>query len=331
MFAFVTGCEGPEGPMGPAGADGTNGTDGTNGVDGKDGVDGNVTCLECHSATTPDITMEQFRQSAHSKGAIAVDYAGGRKSCAKCHSHEGYLEFARTGTVAQDIATPSAWQCKTCHNIHTTFEETDYALRLNAPVTFASDPTTAVDLGNSNTCANCHQARRAEPNLDVPGETFVITSTHYGPHYGTQANILYGVGFASIPGDYTYPVVGQSPHMQEGAKCTGCHMYDYGNGKGGHTFNPALDACNTCHGADNSDFNYKNTQTEVSEMLVELKGQLMDLGVLDAEGHVVPGTYPMLQAQAYFNYDGMLEDRSLGAHNPEYVKAILKNTIAALK
>ena len=126
-FAFVTGCEGPEGPMGPAGTNGTDGTNGTNGTDGTNGVDGNVSCLECHSADNPQSKLEEFHRSAHSAGAIAVDYAGGRASCAECHSHEGFLEYDRTGTVAEDITNPSAWECKTCHNIHTTFEQTDYA------------------------------------------------------------------------------------------------------------------------------------------------------------------------------------------------------------
>ena len=135
-FAFVTGCEGPEGPQGPKGDTGAQGTQGDKGdkgdqgdpgTDGTDGVAGNVTCLGCHSADNPQAKLEEFSRSAHSAGAIAVDYAGGRSSCAECHSHEGFLEFARTGDVAANITNPSAWECKTCHNIHTTFEQTDYA------------------------------------------------------------------------------------------------------------------------------------------------------------------------------------------------------------
>ena len=74
-----------EGPMGPAGEDGADGSDGTN------GVDGNVSCLVCHSGTNMEAKQGQFWMSAHSVGAIAVDYAGGRASCAQCHSHEGFL------------------------------------------------------------------------------------------------------------------------------------------------------------------------------------------------------------------------------------------------
>ena len=79
-LAFMSGCEGPEGPQGPAGTNGQDGVDGVDGTDGTDGVDGNVSCLQCHSAETPQVILEQFNQSVHAAGDIAVDYAGARAS-----------------------------------------------------------------------------------------------------------------------------------------------------------------------------------------------------------------------------------------------------------
>ena len=350
-LAFMSGCEGPEGPRGPQGPAGADGTDGT---DGQDGVDGSVTCLQCHSAETPQIIQEQFAQSVHSAGQIAVDYAGGRSSCARCHSSEGFIEFARTGTVEENITAPSAWECKTCHSIHTTFEQVDFALRLADPVTLLFDGTTTIDLGNSNLCANCHQARTAAPNIAAPADSFEITSTHYGPHHGPQANVLYGVGFAEIAGTYTYPEPGTFPHVaDEEGKCVGCHMYTYGNGAGGHTWNPSLDACNDCHGASEPDFNHGNIQVRVEELLEDLRDLLVAKGVvefvneehyeLDPEtGNVelvvtpegyepIVGKYPMILAQAFFNWIGLEEDRSEGVHNPNYVEALLENTIEAVE
>ena len=161
-MAFMSSCEGPAGPAGPAGPTGATGADGAKGDTGDTGAagaDGNVTCLDCHSEDNIQMKQEEFHRSAHASGAIAVDYAGGRASCARCHSHEGYLEFARTGDVAADITNPSAWQCKTCHNIHTTFEGADFAFRLGDPVELLANGET-VDGENNNTCINCHQARR---------------------------------------------------------------------------------------------------------------------------------------------------------------------------
>ena len=319
-----------EGPMGPAGADGTDGVDGTNGADGQ------VTCLSCHEGTKMEAKEAEFVMSAHNVGAIAVDYAGGRAACAKCHSHEGFTQYAVFGKVLGDITNPSAWECNTCHGLHKDFDSGDYALRLTDPIVADFDKKTVLDLkGNSNLCGYCHQTRTAEPNIASPGETFRITNTHYGPHHGPQANVLAGVGFANIPGSVAYPEPNSSKHLTQ-ASCTGCHMAPFSKASGGHSFKPNLDACNTCHGATNTDFNYGGVQTEVEHLLVQLRDKLIELGVVEyveADGAYEPivGTYPMVQAQAYFNWIGLEEDRSLGAHNPKYVKALLLNTIEALQ
>lgn len=291
------------------------------------------TCLQCHST---EVKMEiefQFNQSAHRAGAIAVDYAGGRSSCAQCHSHEGFVEYAATGMVAENITMPTAWKCQTCHNIHKTFEEEDYALRLADAVTLIADEAITVDIENSNLCSNCHQSRRNEPNIVSPGETFEITSTHYGPHHGSQINLLEGVTFAEIAGPEAYPAVGSHPHATLG--CTGCHMSEYGEGQGGHTFNPSVASCGECHsGAD--DFDIGGSQTEVAALLEELRDLLLAAEVIewveeDEAYEPIVGVHEMAEAQAFFNWIGIEEDRSHGAHNPTYITALLKNSIAALQ
>lgn len=333
ICAFVAISCTKEGPMGPAGADGKDGVDGQ---DGMDGVDGQVTCLTCHSGESLDQVQAEFAMSVHRAGLVAVDYAGGRASCAKCHSHEGFTQYATFGKVLGNITNPTAWKCNTCHGLHKSFEGKDYALRLSDPINPEFDPTSTMDLiGNSNLCANCHQSRRAEPNMTNPGEaTFKITSTHYGPHHGAQANLVAGVGFAEIAGSVPYPEAGKSNHLTM-ASCTGCHMADYNGGQGGHTWNPSLKSCNDCHGANNEDFNYGGVQTDVHDKLVQLRTRLLELGVIEGDDehgyHPVVGEYPMAQARAFFNWVGIEEDRSLGVHNPKYVKALLSNSIEALK
>lgn len=292
------------------------------------------TCMVCHSDQKKADVELQFNQSGHRAGAIAVDYAGGRASCARCHSHEGFVEYAQNGTVEQNITMPTAWQCKTCHNIHKTFMDDDYAFRLAEPVEFIFDTTVVFDNGNSNLCANCHQSRRAEPNLDKPGETYEITSTHYGPHHGAQSNVLWGAGFAEIPGTATYPAPGNTPHLTAGG-CVACHMAEYGEGQGGHTFNPSEAACNSCHQSTEG-FEYEGVRAEVEAQLEELRDLLVAAGVVeyveeDEAYEPVVGVYDMVEVQAFFNWIGLEEDRSLGAHNPKYVEALLTNTIEALQ
>ncbi len=329
LIVFMAASCVKEGPMGPAGEDGIDG------IDGVDGASGEVTCLQCHEGTALDQKSAEFEISAHSAGAIAVDYAGGRASCAPCHSHEQFVQTMTLGGVAGDISNPSAWKCNTCHGIHETFDVGDFALRSTEPVDARYAEGEVLDVnGNSNLCAVCHQSRRGGPSITNPGEeTFRITSTHYGPHYGTQANVLLGVGLEELEGSVAYPEAGSAVHLAQ-ASCTGCHMADFTAGQGGHSFVPSVAACNDCHGTPTEDYNYGGVQTEVNTMLVELRDRLIELGVVagdEEEGfHPVVGTFPTLLVQAYFNWEGIAEDRSLGVHNPKYVKAILRNTLDAV-
>lgn len=315
---MVTSCT-KEGPAGLAGEDG---------VDGEDGEDAITSCLECHESTQIAVIQAEFNTSQHYVGDKAVGYAGGRSYCAECHSHEGFVEYTTNGEVAGDISAPSAWECGTCHGLHTNFDSTDYGFRYNEPVTFLYDETVSHDFGNSNLCAFCHQTRRPGPEADADGN-FEIETTHWGPHHGPQANLLIGVGFAEIDGSETYSNEPFGPHSA--FNCTDCHMGDYNsdNNQGGHSFNANVDACTDCHSDAAPDF--AGLKEDVETKLATLEGLLFDLGVIDADHHVIPDTYPLLQAQAYYNYIGIKEDRSGGAHNPAYINALLDNTIEALQ
>ena len=282
---ILSSCEGPEGPPG---ADGTDGTDGIDGSDGTDGVDGNVTCLVCHSAENMEAIASEFAGSQHSSGAIAVDYAGGRASCAACHSHEGYLEFARTGDVANDITNPSAWECKTCHDLHVTFEEADYALRLNDAVTLVADDQVVLDEGNNNTCINCHQSRRTVAAYDNATEDKTYTRKFtdaddiaayehaaVGPAGSITLDqsgatdtlvVVFDIPVAThayISSTHAGPHHGPQANLWAGEAagtvagsayaphadgCVACHM----GPETGHSFHPDASTCIACH-ADQSD------------------------------------------------------------------------------
>jgi len=280
---MLSSCEGPMGPAGPAGQDGVDGVDGT---DGTDGVDGNVTCLVCHNTDTKDAIASEFAASQHASGSIAVAYAGGRASCAQCHSHEGYLEFARTGTVANDFTNPSPWECRTCHDLHTTFEEGDYAFRLGDPVALAADETVVIDGGNNNTCINCHQARRSEASYDSvtkdttytvkftdPADIAMYTSAAVGPAGSITLDqsgatdtlvVVFDVPAAtnayissSHAGAHHGPqanvwsgkvagVVDGDAYAPHAAGCVACHM----GPATGHSFHVAEANCAECHSSD---------------------------------------------------------------------------------
>ena len=327
LFA-ATSCV-KEGPMGLAGADGTNGTN------GADGSDGTVSCLACHAGTNMDQKKSEFYMSEHSLGAVAVESEGGNSSCNRCHSSEGFIEYATLGTSGT-VNKPSAWECATCHGLHSTFQAGDYALRFESkPVVSNQDATYKFDFkNNSNLCVNCHQARTAEPSKAKPGATFAV-SVRIGPHHGPQGNIVAGIGFAEIPGAVAYPAAGSSKHYA--GSCTSCHMSTFTNKQGGHSLIPSLAACNSCHNATDKNYDHNGKQTTIAARLIVLRDLLVAKGVIvkttvDGVDTYTPKTQsvPMVQAQAAFNYYGLMDDRSEGVHNPPYVTALIENSIQAL-
>lgn len=319
--------------------------EGPAGADGLDGASGNATCMSCHSSDTKAGIEAQFAMSGHDAGK-AVGYSAYGASCASCHSHQGFIQLATLGSVGS-INNPTAWECSTCHGLHQTMEVTDYALRLSDAVTSIDGLKSTLDMnGNSNLCANCHQSRHEPPHL-VEGETLYMIPEHFGPHHGPQANILFGVGLAEISGDVEYPEDGSAKHMNP--SCVGCHMAEFNNvqgvggygqpieiGQGGHSFKPSQAACNDCHDSDDSDFEYKGSKVDFNNKLIALRVELVRLGLVagnDTDGYhaVEKVEFPLLQAEASFNWIALNEDSSHGVHNPVYINAILMNSIQAMK
>jgi hypothetical protein len=371
---FIFACEGPIGPEGPEGPEGIAGPTGPTGATGAAGEAGTTSCLSCHDSENQALKAAEFAASAHSSGAIAVDYAGGTASCARCHSHEGYLEFALTGDVASDIAHPSAWECSTCHELHTDFAADDYAFRLGDDVTLLTDETVTVAAGNNNTCVNCHQARRdvtgydnaiadgtftrtftgsdmavyehaavgpagsATYNLtmdtltvvfDVPLATHAyINSTHAGPHHGPQGNVWHGVS-GSVAG---------APFAGHADGCVKCHM----GPESGHSFWPVEGNCTVCHdGTAATAFATIETRMDdindrmdaVGAALAAVHAIHLDdatAGYVYGNVHPVYASLPRAEFNAWFDFMLILEDRSMSAHNPNYVKALLDNAETAL-
>ena len=314
-FMLMVSCEGPAG---------IDGEDGKDGVDGLAGADGTAICVTCHNSTTMEIVTEEWEESVHGIGSVVARST--RNSCAKCHSHEGFVETLHTGmdTTAVGIAIPTAIQCATCHDFHESldFENDgiDYALRTTSPVALMVDKDVVADVGNSgNLCVNCHQPRRAAPEDDGTGN-YAITSSHWGPHHGPQGTFMIGYGAYEFGSAYS----SSTDHTQIG--CAGCHMHgDPTN----HTFEPQLTACQECH-TDATDFNINNVQSDIETLLTTLGDKLKAQGMLDADGHLVTGTYAIGRAGALWNYIAVEEDRSMGVHNPKMIKEMLQASIASL-
>ncbi len=321
----MTACgAGEQGPTGPAGPAGPAGPEGPAGPAGAEASMADLTCTECHNDTAV-ITGKKapWEASVHGSGT-AAEYAGGRDGCAACHSGASFSKMVAEGltpaTWEGDIADVTHQDCRTCHQIHTTYTGEDWALETTDAVGLYAFEGVTYDGGAGNLCANCHQPR------SLVGEAVdgvkKITSTHWGPHHGPQASFLMGQGGAG-------EVEGKpSAHysMVEDT-CVACHLGESDN----HTFLPSVAACLGCH-TDIEEFDFSGLQAEVQGLLDELKEKLIAGGYLDEEGHPVVSEGPAAEVDAAWNYVLIaLEDKSLGIHNPSYTRDLLEASLAAFE
>ena len=325
-------CEGPAGPEGPQGEQGLQGPQG---VAGENALN---TCSDCHNTDATMVAIEhQYAASTHGSGE---NFERDGTGCNLCHTHQGFMTVVNGEEAPSDIDNPAPVNCRTCHEIHSTYTEDDFALTLTDDVDLTLGGT--VSLGDGNLCANCHQARLPSPNPVIDGADVAITSYRFGTHHGPQANVVGGEGLFEFAGSVAYPT-GAGPHTATG--CNTCHMAEpFGAQAGGHTWNMTYDyhgsteelvvGCQECHStADGFDILGDiptQVQTLLDELEVELRAQGILIDTLGAE-YARPGTYSANLAAAYLNWQSITEDRSNGLHNPGYVVALLTNTIEAIQ
>ncbi|MFZ1730901.1 MAG: hypothetical protein WBQ23_00615 [Bacteroidota bacterium] len=339
---YFTACEGPAGPDGATGAAGTTGAAGVAGAKGDKGdpgdpgAAGTAGCITCHDMSTDLVSrVDQWTSSVHNTGGTFERNDAG---CAPCHSHEGFREFQATGTVAAKIQNPTAIGCRTCHNIHTTYEKADFSLAVTGPVAFRANfmAGKTYDKGKSNLCVSCHQPRDATLPV-VGGPDFTIANSRFGPHHGPQGSLLAGYGGYEVPGSATYANTAHTTMISDG--CVTCHMQEaFGRQSGGHTMKMAYDyhevltlnvaGCQSCH-SGTKDFDVNGAVTEIEALGAQLEALLVADGLLDeASGASKAGTWSANKTGALWNYRMLfVEDRSGGVHNPKYAKALLTNSI----
>lgn len=341
LFAFVlalaacdsNGETGPEGPPGPPGPEGPAGPPGEAAPAAEAGAvsAADLSCTECHDDTTLIVSKQgqQREESVHGTGEAFI--RGENTPCAGCHGSEGAEARIAAGLPPHDpsvegVTNVSPYTCRTCHDIHMSYTLDDFALTGGAaPVALEYTPGT-FDGGGGNLCANCHQIRNEAPVVE--GGEVLIETTRFGTHHGAEASMLLGDGGLGVTGSASihYETVGET--------CVGCHMGEDRN----HTFEPDLANCQSCH-ADLDTFDRNGVQTEIQALLDEVKPRLAAAGILVdiesedgevSENRSVEGTYPEEVANAMWNYMFVLEDQSLGVHNPAFAKALLEYALEVL-
>jgi hypothetical protein len=333
LFAGAIILSSCEGPAGPPGEDGINGTN---------GKDANETCTVCHNSDVVLFAKEQQTMSSHH--LTGGNYGRNAADCAICHTHQGFIETLESGDLeaSSDINNPAPINCRTCHMIHTNYDDGDWDFVTESAVDLDFGGVT-VDLGGpSNLCVNCHQFREIDPMPVIGGADVTITSSRWGPHHGPQGNTVWGTGGIEIAGSKSYPAAGSHPHASAG--CVTCHMADTPEGgiaAGGHTFNMTyefhsaleenINGCLGCHSSI-EDFDYNDLQTEVEDLIAQLDTIFIDKGWIDEAGGGwnSPLTVTAGEAVVMLNYKIVMEDKSMGVHNPPYFVALLTNSLEAI-
>jgi mono/diheme cytochrome c family protein len=340
-LALAFGMVSCEGDTGPAGSVGQVGPQGPAGPEGPEGA-GFQDCAACHQSQNIAAKVFQWEHSTHATGG---NFERNQASCAACHTSQGFLDRIATGAMSasMDVEDPLPQNCYTCHQIHSTFTEDDWAFTASDPVTFWASGET-VDVGKSNLCINCHQARVESPALPDPtsSEMFTVTNKRYGPHHGAQGMMFTGSGAYRVGTGYT-----NSAHTNliDNA-CVTCHMASaQGVESGGHTFNVSNEdgdintaSCVQCHtDAGELETLIEDTQTDIAALLDELQTALIDKGILNPNdlpyANASGGNPLQLTANelgALYNFQYVREDQSLGIHNYKFAKKLLENSIAAI-
>lgn len=344
LVPLLSACEGPIGPEGPQGPQGPAGPQGPPGPAGTPGRNAAETCTQCHNNSMAIFAREvQYAKSTHRLGG---NFERSTTTCAPCHTHQGFLETVATGAIAtaKDVMDPAPVNCRTCHKIHSTFTQADWALTVTAPVRFKWNTAHGTfDFGDDgNLCASCHQGRTLNPMPTVGGPNVTITTSRYGMHYSTQGNILSGVGAFALG---TGVVTGPGAHGRKtvtAKSCAQCHMGPaFGEQAGGHTFKmtyefggvetPNVAGCRDCH-ANITNFNLNNLQTRVQARLDSLVVELRRVGIMrPTDFYARTGTFPADVAAAFANFQMIYADGSLGVHNPAYVESVLRATLTRIR
>ncbi|MBN2805952.1 MAG: cytochrome c3 family protein [Prolixibacteraceae bacterium] len=317
------------------------GPQGLPGLDGEDGKDGAQTCSECHNMSEFLVArIEQYNHSTHATGANTNRSTAG---CARCHTSMGFRNFIIDSTDV-NVDNPTPINCRTCHPIHETFTSDDFALRTTDSITLMNGDI--YNYGQSNLCVNCHQARPISPYPDLSSsEKVTISSIHYGPHHAPQANMFMSTGPVEIKGSMPYLNSAHTKMVYNG--CVTCHMspatgvlggghqmgvkYTTVSGSEAYQYTGCFTA--DCHGTV-SEINgmIVPNRAEITALIEELNSKLMAKGFFDDHGHLIaPLTLTQKEAAVILNYLFVVEDKSFGAHNFRYTKALLTNSIEALQ
>jgi len=305
-------------------------------------------CGACHTDVHHP-NYEQWQESGHAamNEDVAADLLAGGASttrCGICHSGDVFVqtnvweqEVDTNGFVGMTAEELNAVTCVVCHNPHARTDNAmdptegrDYQLRYEE--TADPEPSNVIadteDVTRFNLCGQCHHSRSEA----------TWQKTTRGPHRSVQSNVY--LGEMPTP-EGEEPLVENTTSFHAGVahQCSSCHMFrrDFESEEAptisGHSFSIDFEACAACHGsAAGAETTFEEFETEVQGRLDAIAAALgeestwqysAEGGPPEGEGAGTQGGLSDEVRQARFLYSYIVSDGSSGAHNPEYVEAIL--------
>lgn len=308
-------------------------------------------CISCHDEPWRHNIVQQWEHSLHAEalfeGRNVADSLRNNimNDCNMCHDGRNHIDYTKKTVGGANYFTRPALNradqvmigCPTCHEPHSG------ELRPHPSDTLANGYNYS-NTEEGKTCISCHRSRRNNNTyITVKGS---FTST-WGPHGSTQGDVLLGQNAAKFN---NVPYVSGSHRNIDGA-CTGCHMApttDTGtvtrDKVGGHSmtlhYAPTnydhVKGCLGCHPGVSSfddfvapeDYDGDNTvepwQKEVEGCIRNLRIQLPPTGLDSVSWQMIARDSMNLNLRkAYFNYQMIERDGSLGMHNPFYTIQVL--------
>ncbi len=287
-------------------------------------------CGSCHTDSHHP-TFDEWETSGH---AVAFEDSH-NASCNVCHA-------PLRGAVGDDHAEIGV-ECVSCHNPHAQTgnnAEPDPLGERDSQLLFPelAFPTPsgsvddATDPSRFNLCGQCHHSR---------GGTWTATSR--GPHHSLQGNVY--LGEMPMPvGEENDPLVPPitSDHAGVAKQCATCHMYTAEQEDGppevdaitGHSWDVNFEACAVCHdSAADAEGLAGALHGEVQSRISVIKAALGDVATWEYSCCGGPSDQSTVSddvKKVRFLVKYVEGDASYGAHNPDYVRAMLAEAEAIM-
>ena len=323
---------------------------------------GATACGNCHAI------------DAIAQRMIGVGFVGTTGPADTAHGKLGYIA-STTQTLNEATylghSTVAEVHCTTCHDVNAdndphrtgaaTYVKGSFPLRVatgpddqtlieRGSAVGVSDGTPAGKFNVGNVCISCHRSRKDVTNYISKTSPNNLSSTHWGPHEGPQADVYSGKGGYHYAGQ-TY---GNSSHQAFKNGCVDCHMppVDSNQGIGNHSFYAQLSSCQKagCH-VNTKSFDVIGGQSAMLTNLQDLRVALNTAGYLTRS---VAAPYDPLTATdlkdlnlsldqvrpnpavsgdidgAVYNYILLARGSANGVHNPLYTRELIYDSHKAV-